>query len=226
MKRLVICLMVLAVFTITAYADMGGQQECGPGMMGGGQQMPMMCPMMQQMHGQGMQGGQQMMGGEMMGGMMGMRGERMGRHHPWFQHGVSLILRNSMRLGLNDQQKAKLNDIRIKYTKDIIRQDAELKIAEIDLDSLLKESEINLQKVKEALKKTEGMETQIRYLRIEALTEARKILTEEQRENLRKMMEERSPMMMRGMMGAYETESEEQEEAGKEITPKTDPHGH
>jgi len=217
MKRSAICLVVLIIFAIPAYAQTGGPPErAGQGMTYGGQ-MGMMCPMMGQMHG----------GQQMMGGMMGMKGERMGRHHPWFQHGVSLMLRNAGRLGLNDQQKTKLNDIRRKYSKDIIRQDAELKIAEIDLDALLKVSDINLGKVKEALKKSEGIETQIRYLKIEALTEAKKTLTDGQREILRKIMEEPSPMMMRGMMGTNETmEGEPGEDAGEEMTPGTGPHGH
>jgi len=78
MKKWMIVFMVLFVFYVPAYAQMGmmgGQQGEGQGMMGEGQQMPMMnCPMMQQMPGQGMaQGGQQMPGqGMMMQDMMQM----------------------------------------------------------------------------------------------------------------------------------------------------------
>jgi|GEM_PF-3540646 len=217
MKKLTICFAVLIVFSVPSYAQMAGpHKQAGQGMMGG-QQMGMMCPMMQQMHG----------GQQMTGGMMGMRGERMGRHNPWFRHGVSLILRNSGKLGLNDEQKTKLNDIRRKYIKDIIRQDSERKIAAIDLEALLMAPDINLGKVKDALKKSEGIETQIRYLKIEALTEAKKILTEKQRETLRKIMEEPPPMMMGGMMGADETlEVEQAEDAGEVMMPGTGPHGH
>jgi hypothetical protein len=67
MKKWMIVFMVLFVFYVPAYAQMGmmgaQQGQMGQGMMmGEGQQMPMMnCPMMQQMPGQGMaQGGQQM----------------------------------------------------------------------------------------------------------------------------------------------------------------------
>jgi len=76
MKKWMIVFMVLFVFYVPAYAQMGmmgGQQGEGQGMMGEGQQMPMMnCPMMQQMPGQGMaQGGQQMPMMQTMGqGMM------------------------------------------------------------------------------------------------------------------------------------------------------------
>jgi len=220
MKRLISALAVMFLFCISAYAETGmpakQQGQMGHGMMmGQGQQKPM-CPMMGQMHGQGMGGGPQMMGG--------MMGERKGRFHSRFTHGVSLILQNSEELGLTDQQKAKLNDIRRKYSKEIIRQDADSKIAGIDLEPLLKESEINLPKVKEALKKIEGIETQIKYLKIEAFTEARKVLTDEQRATLRKMTEEHAPMMMRGMMGTHG--DMEQEEAEMETAPKADPHAH
>ncbi len=60
MKKLIIILLFLFVFSIPAYAQMGmmgGKQgQMGQGMiMGEGQQTPMMnCPMMQQMPGQGM----------------------------------------------------------------------------------------------------------------------------------------------------------------------------
>jgi len=77
MKRLMIIFVVLFIFSITAHAETGmmGCQEgqMGQGMMGGGQQQPMMdCPMMQPMSGQGMtQGGQQMPMMQTMGqGMM------------------------------------------------------------------------------------------------------------------------------------------------------------
>lgn len=78
MKKWIFVFMVLFVFSVPAYAQMGmmgGQQgQMGQGMMmGEGQQMPMMnCPMMQQMSGQGMaQGGQQMPVMQTMGqGMM------------------------------------------------------------------------------------------------------------------------------------------------------------
>ena len=165
------------------------------------------------------------MGQGMMGGMMGMGRERMGRHKQWFQYGVTLMLQNSDKLGLSDEQIKKLDNIKRKYSKDIIKQDAEMKIAEIDLGALLKESEINLSEVKEALKKVESTETQIRYLRIMAFVEARKILTDEQKNSLKKLMEMRGAPGIKGMTSSPEPE-EGEEETPEEEAPKTDPHGH
>src|SRR4030042_5065488 len=230
MKKLMITLLVLFGFSVPAYAQMGmmgGQQgQMGHGMMG---EMPMMqmCPKMQQMSGQEMmQCGQPMMGQGMMGGMMGMGRERMGRHKQWFQYGVTLMLRNADKLGLNDEQIRKLDNIKRKYSKDIIKQDAEMKIAEIDLGALLKESEINLSEVKEALKKVENFKTQIRYLRITAFVEARKILTDEQKNSLKKIREKRAAPGMRGIVSSPEPDEGGREETPEEEVPQTDPHGH
>jgi Spy/CpxP family protein refolding chaperone len=172
MKKLFIGLMLVAFFSTYSQAD---ERRMGQGMRG--------------MMGQGMMG-------EMMREMKGMWS------NPWFRYGVTLTLQNAEKLGLTDKQKEQLEDIRRKYTKDIIRQDAELDIVELDIEKLLGEPAIDLAKVKDALKKIGDIKMQIRYLRVEAFVEARKVLTDEQREKLKKLMEKPvAPMMMREMMG-------------------------
>ncbi|MBI5682384.1 MAG: hypothetical protein HZC45_04335 [Deltaproteobacteria bacterium] len=108
---------------------------------------------------------------------------------PWFQQGITLTLKNAENLELDERQKNKLEGIRDKYTKDIIKIDAELKTNDIDLNNLLKMDNIDLLKVKNTVKKIEAIESQIRYLRIEAFTEARKVLNPEQKGKLKKLME-------------------------------------
>ncbi|MBI5286086.1 MAG: Spy/CpxP family protein refolding chaperone [Deltaproteobacteria bacterium] len=138
-------------------------------------------------------------GCDMMGG--GMKGGKMGEgSSPWFHHGVTLTLQNADRLGIDEKQKGQLEEIRTRYTKDIIRQEAELRIAETELDTLLREKEMDLPKVKEAVRKVAGVEAQIRYLRVEAFTEARKVLTDEQRKKLKELMETPSTPMKMEMM--------------------------
>jgi hypothetical protein len=179
MKKLLFIPVILFVFSISAYAQMG------------------------------MMGGQQ---GQMGQGMRGVCRERMRPHKQWFQYGVTLMLQNADKLGLSDKQIKKLDEIRRRYLKDIINQGAELKIAEIDFEALLRESEINLSEVKEALKKIENTKTQIRYLKIMAFVEARKILTDEQKNTLKKLMEMRPVPGMRGIMSSPEPEEGEEEE--------------
>jgi len=150
------------------------------------------------------------------GGMIGMGRETIGHHKQWFQYGVTLMLQNADKLGLSDEQIKKLYEIKRRYSKDIIKQGAEMKIAEIDLGALLKESEINLSEVKEALKKVENFKTQIRYLRITAFVEARNILTDEQKDNLKKLMQMRAAPGMRRMTSSSEPEEEREEETPEE----------
>jgi len=230
MKKLLLYALLFAfLLSIPAYAQMGSQQggQMGQGMMGEKQMME--CPM-QQMSGQEMkQCGRPMMeqGTGMMGVRMRMDREGMGHYRRWFQYGVTLMLQNADKLGLSDEQRKQLDGIRIRYSKDIIKQDAEMKIAEIDLGSLLKEPEINLSEVKEALKKVEDTKTQIRYLRIMAFVEARKILTGEQRNSLKKLMEMRpAPGMRRIMSSSEPEEGEETEETLEGEGSKTDIQGH
>lgn len=219
MKRLVIGLVFALFFAMVAIAfaqgsDWRSGSMIGPGMRGGGYGM-----------GPGMMGYQQMEQGR--GGMLGMGRERMGHHKRWFQYGVTLMLKNADKLGLSDEQIKKLYEIKRKYSKDIIKQDAEMKIAEIDLGALLKESEINLPEVKEVLKKVENFKTQIKYLRIMAFVEARNILTDEQKDSLKKLMQMRAAPWMRGTMSSPEFEEEGgEEETPEEEAPQTDIYGH
>lgn len=119
---------------------------------------------------------------------------------PWFQYGVTLTLKNAENLGLDDKQINRLEGIRDKYTKEIIKLEADLKALEIDLNTLLKTDNIDLPKIKNTVKKIEGAQSQTRYLRIEAFTEARKVLKPEQKEKLKKLIE-MPPAQMKGYMG-------------------------
>lgn len=199
MKRAYIITGLVLAISVSAMADEHSGMM-GKGMMKGG----MMCGEM----GKGMMKGG-MMGGEMMGGeMMGMD------RNSWFHHGVTLTIMHAEELGLTEKQKSQLEDIRVKYTKEIIRQDAEFQIAEMDLDGLLKNDAADLSKIKDAIRKVEGISGQIRFLRIEAFAEVRKVLTDEQRARLKKLMESHP---MSSMMGGMEgMEHEHGEEHGHE----------
>jgi Spy/CpxP family protein refolding chaperone len=224
MRKLLFFVLILFVFSISAYAQMGSDMTGGQNgemsqhSMIGGEQSMMDCPKVQQIQGHGIRQGCELAG-------QGMAREKMGRHNPWFRYGITLMLYHADELGLSDEQRKQLDDIRVRYSKDIIRQHADSKIAEIDLEALLREPEANLSQIKEALQKVESAKTQIKYLRIEALFEARKVLTGEQRSSLRKLMEMRGAPRMREILGSSES-GEEQEETPEEEVPETDTHGH
>jgi Spy/CpxP family protein refolding chaperone len=205
MKRLFLGFAVISLFAIVAIAyaqgpGWWGDDMMGPGMMG---ERGWYNPYCEQYVGP--RGGH---GYGMGPDVRGMTRERKGHYRRWFQYGVTLMLQNADKLGLSDEQIKQLCEVKRKYSKDIINQDAKLKIDELDLRALLKESEINLSEVKEALKKVENSKTQIRYLRIMAFVEARKILTDEQKNSLKKLMEMRTAPGMRRMTTSSEPEEE------------------
>lgn len=200
MKRsLTVLLSVIFVLSFSNYAipcGMMGQGMGGGGMMGGG------------MMGQGMGGqggacgggaGQGMMGGGMMGGgMMGqMMGGMMGHDLTWYHHGVFLILQNADKIGLTDEQRKQVEDIQQKHTKENIKLDAELKLATIDMNKLMQLHEAEPSKIKDAIKKVKAIETEMKSLRIDAFSEAKKILNDKQKKTLMMLMD----MPGGGMMG-------------------------
>jgi Spy/CpxP family protein refolding chaperone len=164
MKRMLIILAVVSVFTVAglAYAE-------DPGMMGGGPGMErgMMC------------------GGMMGSGMMG------GEHH--------MLWRTLMSLGLNDQQKEAVKEIRDKTMKEAIKKRADLQIARIDLRDLLDKDHVDMNAVESKLKTIESLETDIHLSHIKAFEEIKAILTPDQRKKFREMMEESFMMRGKGM---------------------------
>jgi hypothetical protein len=198
MKRLSTVL-ISFVFVLFCSGDvfpcgMMGQGGMGGGMMGGG--------MAGQGGGCGGAQGQGMMGGGMGGGMMG--GGMMGSDMAgWYHHGVFLMLQNADRLGLTDEQRRQLEDIRQKYTKDNIKLDADLKLATIEMNRLLQLHEAEPAKIKESIKKLKGIEVEMKFLRIDAFNEAKKILNDKQKKALMMLMDMHGAPMMGGggMMG-------------------------
>jgi hypothetical protein len=194
-KSLTVLLSAVFILALSNYAlpcGMMGQGGMGGGMGGG--------MMGQGMGGQGGGcgggGGQGGMGGMMGGGMMGqMMGGMMGHDMGWYHHGVFLILQNADKIGLTDDQRKQVEDIRQKYTKENIKLDAELKLATIEMNRLMQLHEAEPSKIKEAIKKVKGVEVEMKSLRIDAFNEAKRLLNEKQKKTLMMLMD------MPGMAG-------------------------
>jgi len=103
----------------------------GKGMMSGG----MMCPMCGKMMGEkGMMGGSGMMTG------MGMRDAK--------PHLAGM----AEALDLSEEQQAELKELHIAHKKDMIRKKADKEVAEIDLQELFDQDEVDLDAVEENIR--------------------------------------------------------------------------
>ncbi len=214
MKRTLIAAMLVTVLWIAPAEPAWAQTQApqapgqgggspGPGMHGPGMHGPGMGPGMM---GQGM--GPGMMGPGMGGGMsrpgMGRMGRGGGRAALSERPLISLMLRDRQQLGLNDEQVAKFRDLRSGFQKDAIRAGAEIRILEIDLDDLLDQDKVDLAKVEAAVRKQQDLRTNLRLGRIKAIEQAKALLTDDQRQRLRTIVETMPGVGSggRGMMGA------------------------
>jgi len=129
-----------------------------------------------------------MMGGEgmerPMGRMMGGPGDH---ERPHERPLVTLILEHGEELGLSPEQEKKLRDLRTDFSKDAIRKDAEIHVAEIDLDSLLEQNVWDMSKIETQVKQIATLQGELRLARIRTIAAGRALLSPEQLEKLRQV---------------------------------------
>ena len=134
--------------------------------------------------------------------------------HDFVGHSLHRLLRHGKDLGLSQEQRAKIKAIATDYTKTRIREEADLKLAEVDVRTLIHDEKADLSAIETALKKSESTHTALRLDGVKALRAAAAVLTPEQREKWRAIR-----MARRGERNAEGTQSREY---GDE--PKASPH--
>ena len=101
---------------------------------------------------------------------------------------ISLILRNREKLGLSDDQVKKLEQLRSDFDKESIRNDADIRVAEIDLNNQLLGQSPNLAKVEAKIREIERLRADLRIARIRAIENAKALLTADQRKKLNELL--------------------------------------
>jgi Spy/CpxP family protein refolding chaperone len=102
--------------------------------------------------------------------------------HDFVGHALHRLLRHGKDLGLSQEQRAKLKAVATDYTKTRIREEADLKLAEVDVRTLIHDEKADLSAIETALKKSESTHTALRLDGVKALRAAAAVLTTEQRE--------------------------------------------
>ena len=140
--------------------------------------------------------GSSMMCGKMGGGMMGsgMMHDEMMDGGMMSEHQIRMIL---MKLGLDDKQKERIDGIITKTKKDMIRKNAELQIAKIDLKNILGNDPVDMKAAESKLRDMEGIKTAMMLARLNAVEEGKSVLTSEQRAKMKEIMQRH--MMGEGM---------------------------
>jgi protein CpxP len=111
--------------------------------------------------------------------------------HDFVGHALHRLLRHGKDLGLSHEQRAKIKTIATDYAKTRIREEADLKLAEVDVRTLVHDEKADLSAIETALKKSESTHTALRLEGVKALRAAAAVLTPEQREKWRSIRMEK-----------------------------------
>ena len=102
--------------------------------------------------------------------------------------GDMMFMEHADKMGLTDDQMAKMKPLHSEMQKKQIRSKADLKIAEIELTEIMEVKDFDLDKATAAVKKIEDMKTARHLEMLKAMKDMRAILTDEQFKNMHKMM--------------------------------------
>jgi Spy/CpxP family protein refolding chaperone len=100
---------------------------------------------------------------------------------------ISLLLRNREKVGLSDEQVKKLEQLRTDFEKETIRKEADIRVAEIDLDNLLKAATPDMDKIEGKIREIERLRADLRIARIRAIEKGKALLSADQRKKLHEL---------------------------------------
>jgi uncharacterized membrane protein len=104
---------------------------------------------------------------------------------------ISLILKYKDYLRLSGEQVKKLEQLRDNYQRQSIRTDADARIIDLDVATLLDKPSVDVQKVEQKIREVEKLRADLRIARVRAIEQAKALLTAEQRKKFYETLESR-----------------------------------
>jgi Spy/CpxP family protein refolding chaperone len=128
-----------------------------------------------------------------MGGMMGpgMRGPGMmgpGPVAPAERPLISIMLQHRADLGLTPEQVTRLEGLRDGFAREAIRREADIRIAELDLGSLLEQDPLDMTKVEAKVRELAQLQADLRVARLRTIEQGKALLTPEQKTRLQAVL--------------------------------------
>jgi len=121
----------------------------------------------------------------MMGGMMRhMMGQMMGAGAQDDMPFIQRLLQQRAQLGLSAEQVQQVQALANEARKARIRHEAEARITEIDLETLMQADPVDLTQVKAAVQRLESQRAEMRLAQLNAIAKAKALLTPEQRQHV------------------------------------------
>ena len=104
---------------------------------------------------------------------------------------ISQLLRYKDYLGLSPDQVKKLEQLRDSFQRQSIRNEADSRIVELDIETLLDSPTVDVGKVETKIREAEKLRADLRVARIKAIEQAKAVLTAEQRKKFSDSLESR-----------------------------------
>ncbi|MFQ6041527.1 MAG: Spy/CpxP family protein refolding chaperone [Candidatus Poribacteria bacterium] len=109
------------------------------------------------------------------------------RHPEWAPHDFDFYLFLTEELSLSEEQVKQLQNIRVEFEKNEIMSKARIKVAEVELQELLDQPEVERDKVDAKIREIGAMKIEFAINDVHAMLDAREVLTPEQKEKLKKL---------------------------------------
>jgi periplasmic protein CpxP/Spy len=101
---------------------------------------------------------------------------------------MGMCLENADKIGLSEDQVAKITPLHREMKKKQVRYNADIKIAEMDLREIMEVKDFDLEKANAAVKKIEDIKSAYHMEMLKRMKEVRSALTEEQFKKMKTMM--------------------------------------
>ena len=127
------------------------------------------------------------------GGMPGMPGGMMGPgrgpgSYGWMSPAqrplISMMLDHRSELGLTPDQVTRLEGLRSDFAREAIRREADVRITELDLTSLLEQDPADMAKVEAKVREIAQLRADVRIARLRTIEQGKAVLTAEQKARL------------------------------------------
>ena len=101
---------------------------------------------------------------------------------------ISQILNNKELLGLSADQVRRLEQLRDNFQRQTIRNEADLRILELDIAALLDSEPVDMAKLETKMREEEKLRADLRIARIRAIEQGKALLNPEQRKKLTELL--------------------------------------
>jgi hypothetical protein len=122
---------------------------------------------------------------------------------------ITQILNYRDYLGLSAEQVKKLEQLRDTFQRQSIRNDADVRIIELDIAALLDSPTVDVAKVEAKIREAEKLRADLRIARVRIIEQAKSVLTAEQRKKFLETAESRSGRPPRSGQNPSATEKEQ-----------------